>query len=153
MRDDRRGQEGFTLPELLVTIVIMGILTAIAIPTWNGIMRQRQVDSATSQLVGDLRLASTRATNQLVDWRVELVSGSGNYLLQRSATSTSGDGAWQTVQSVSLPGGVVSGNSGDVIFHPDGSSEGLAVVTLSRGGSNISTIHIDAATSEVSVGG
>lgn len=70
-----RGERGFTLPEVLMTIAIMGILIAIAIVTWLGIVESRRVDAATNQLVSDLRLAHNRATNQLTDWRLVLVYG------------------------------------------------------------------------------
>lgn len=53
-------------------IAILGILLAIAVSTWLGILERRRVDAATNQLVADLRLAHTSATNQLTDWRVVL---------------------------------------------------------------------------------
>ena len=53
-RDDR----GFTLPEALVTIAILGILLAIAIIVWLGLLESRRVNAA---------------ANQLTDWRVVLV--------------------------------------------------------------------------------
>lgn len=58
------------MPELVATIVILGILIAIAVIIWLGILEQRRVDAATNQLVSDLRLAHNSATNQLTDWRV-----------------------------------------------------------------------------------
>lgn len=68
------GQDhGFTLPEVLTVIAIMGILIAIAVIIWLRILEQRRVDAATNQLAADLRLAHTNATNQLTDWRVVLV--------------------------------------------------------------------------------
>ena len=70
IRDFQKDERGFTLPELLVTIAIMGILLAIAIIIWLGILEQRRVDAATNQLVSDLRLAHHSASNQLTDWRV-----------------------------------------------------------------------------------
>jgi len=71
-RAARRAEQGFTLPEVLVVIAILGILLAIAVAVWLGILEQRRVDAATNQLIADLRLAHTSATNQLTDWRVVL---------------------------------------------------------------------------------
>ena len=69
----RRGERGFTLPEVLVVIAILGTLIAIAIIIWLGILEARRVDAATNQLKADMRLAHTSAVNQLTDWRVVLV--------------------------------------------------------------------------------
>jgi prepilin-type N-terminal cleavage/methylation domain-containing protein len=69
----RRDERGFTLPEALTVIVILGILIAIGFISWLGILERRRVDAATNQLAADLRLAHTNATNQLTDWRVVLV--------------------------------------------------------------------------------
>lgn len=70
-----RDERGFTLPEMLVVIAIMGILIAVAIIIWLGILEQRRVNAAANQLKADMRLAHTSATNQLTDWRVVLVPG------------------------------------------------------------------------------
>ncbi len=69
----RNGERGFTLPEVLTTIVVMGILFAIASSTWFSVIESRRVESATNQLTADLRLAHTNATNRLSTWGVVLV--------------------------------------------------------------------------------
>ncbi len=61
------------MPEVLTAIAILGILIAVAVLVWLGILERRWVDAAANQLAADLRLAHTSATNQFTDWRVVLV--------------------------------------------------------------------------------
>jgi len=83
---------GFTLPEVLIVIVILGILAGIAIPSWFGIVEGRRVDSAANQVAADLRLAHGRATNQLTDWRVIFVhSNPGGTLNKVNCGGTQAD--------------------------------------------------------------
>ncbi len=63
----RRDERGFTLIEVMVTIIIMGIVFGIVSSTWFNMAESRRVDSATNQVVADLRLAHTQATNRLTD--------------------------------------------------------------------------------------
>ena len=62
-----KDERGFTLIEVLVTIILMLIVFGIASSTWFGIVESRRVDSATNQVVADLRFAHTQATNRLTD--------------------------------------------------------------------------------------
>jgi prepilin-type N-terminal cleavage/methylation domain-containing protein len=75
----RSSELGFTLQEVLIVIALMGIVLAIASSSWFGMIESRRVDSATNQMVSDLRLAHTSATNRLAPWRVVLSPGSANY--------------------------------------------------------------------------
>ncbi|MBX6764335.1 MAG: prepilin-type N-terminal cleavage/methylation domain-containing protein [Rubrobacteraceae bacterium] len=71
-------QNGFTLPELLTAVSIFGILLLIAVLVLLSLLERWRVDAAAHQLAADLRLAHTRAVNQLTDWRVVLVPGVGD---------------------------------------------------------------------------
>ncbi len=66
----RIDERGFTLPEVLITIVIMGILFAIATASWQNTIESRRATSAANQVAADMRLAHTSATNQLSDWQI-----------------------------------------------------------------------------------
>ena len=68
-------ERGFTLAELLITIVIMGIVFAIASSSWFKAVESRRVDSGTHQVAADLRLAHTQATNRLTDYSFIVLAG------------------------------------------------------------------------------
>jgi prepilin-type N-terminal cleavage/methylation domain-containing protein len=72
-------ERGFSLMEVLVTIIIMGILFAIASSFWFGVVESRRVDSATNQMVSELHFAHNSSTNRLEDWKVDLQANSRDY--------------------------------------------------------------------------
>jgi prepilin-type N-terminal cleavage/methylation domain-containing protein len=74
-----QSERGFTLAEVMVVIIVMSILAAIAFPAWFGLVESRRVDSATNQVVSDLRRAHTSSINRLEDWKVDPQVNSGNY--------------------------------------------------------------------------
>lgn len=94
-----KSDKGFTLPEVLVTILIMGILFGIASSFWFGIVEGRKVDSATNQVAADVRLSHSSAANQLTEYLVAYnpngtvtgcaAAASADYcLLKKTGTST-----------------------------------------------------------------
>ncbi|CAN5782306.1 hypothetical protein BH18ACT11_BH18ACT11_15500 [soil metagenome] len=97
---DWKDERGFTLIEVMVTIIVMGIVFAIASSTWFRVVESRRVDSATKQVVADLRLAHTSATNRLEDWRVEMDADTPSYRIYRKDPAT---GNFTLVSSSSLP--------------------------------------------------
>ena len=76
-REERR----FTLVEVLLVIILLGIVMAIASSSWFGVVESRRVDSATNQLAADLRLAHSRAINKLQAQTVTLTTGSSQYTM------------------------------------------------------------------------
>ena len=84
----KANEHGFTLIELLATVLILGILFGIASSTWFRVIQSRQVDSATNQLVADLRLANSKATNRLVPYRIVLTNNSSDYQFGPAGNTT-----------------------------------------------------------------
>jgi prepilin-type N-terminal cleavage/methylation domain-containing protein len=64
------NERGYTLPEILTAVSIMGIILAIGIIVLLALLERWRVEAAADQFAADLRLAHTRATEQLTDWRV-----------------------------------------------------------------------------------
>lgn len=65
MRDTSRGQTaGYTLTELVFTLVLLGILASLAVPAMSGYYKRTQIDSALNQLARDVfyaRMVAVRA--------------------------------------------------------------------------------------------
>ncbi len=52
-----RGARGYSLPELLTVLAIVGIALSMAVPRLEAVLRRERVRAAMNQLAGDLELA------------------------------------------------------------------------------------------------
>ena len=137
------GERGFTLVEVTVTIILMGILLGIATSTWFGVVESRRVDSATNQLAADLRLAHSKATNRLATWRVVLNPNRGAEIAGADYSLVALDSAGNPIAGTAIPRTLPddvllnsptllpSGGTTGVQFAPNGSAS--AVGTLDPG--------------------
>ena len=68
-----KDERGYTTSEILTAVAILAVLLAIAVIVFLALLERWRVEAAADQLAADMRLAHTKATNQLTDWRVVLV--------------------------------------------------------------------------------
>jgi prepilin-type N-terminal cleavage/methylation domain-containing protein len=144
------NQGGFTLIEVMITILIMGIVFAIASSTWLGAIESRKVDSATNQMVADLRQAHTQATNRLANHEVRLTDNGSTYRIGPPAA----------LETVTLPDGTKVDTPGatlNIVFKSDGSvTPPGAPITFnvrSVDGNPSHTIEVNRLTSRIEVDG
>jgi len=60
-KEKRSLDQGFTLVELLVTVIVAGVLVSIAAPNFTDAMRNGQLTVTTNELMGSLRIARSEA--------------------------------------------------------------------------------------------
>jgi prepilin-type N-terminal cleavage/methylation domain-containing protein len=58
-------KQGFSLPELMVTIVILGIFSSIAIPSFFNFLQREKLQSVALEIAGWLELVRNSAANQV----------------------------------------------------------------------------------------
>lgn len=106
----RARRRGMTLPELAIVLAIVGLLTAIAVPSVQNSMRQHSLEEATQKFGGDLVNAQTIAikknravTVARVGTTGYTVDGGATKLLPASVTFASSSAASVTFVSFGPP--------------------------------------------------
>ncbi|HLC21305.1 MAG TPA: GspH/FimT family pseudopilin [Candidatus Methylomirabilis sp.] len=123
---------GFTLPELLLTVGLVGIVSAAALPTLAGTVQSYRVRTAAWQVAGDLRLARQKAVSSNHRHRVCFSDCGGavpadGYLIQREEGSR-----WEIDTAVQPSSkGVQVRSNATITFAHTGEAAGGTVTLLS----------------------
>jgi prepilin-type N-terminal cleavage/methylation domain-containing protein len=69
-RSLKQSVAGFTLIEMIVVVAFIGILMAIAAPSWLGFLNRQRLNTAQSEIVTAMREAQANAKRQKRNWEV-----------------------------------------------------------------------------------
>lgn len=72
----RCGVGGFTLPELITVVAIVGVIAALAAPSFNNLIRSQRIKATTNNLVSALIFARSEAVKRNADVTVKRVGSS-----------------------------------------------------------------------------
>lgn len=138
--------QGFTLAELLVAIVVIGILVAIAVPSFQSFLDKSRLVGAADNLLADMRYAQSESLKQNQDITVTFTTGA-NW----SYTFNPPLGITSNTSSASYKGTTLTTNTATLTFRAKRStisqapSTGdLTALTLTSAKASILGLQLDA---------
>ncbi|MBA4348589.1 MAG: hypothetical protein C0415_01175 [Thermodesulfovibrio sp.] len=142
MRNNR--QRGFSLVEILITIAILIILAAIAIPSFQGYVINTNLKSAARDLSADFFNCKERAVAENRQYRITFNVGANNYTIEQPpgtaiapAKSPLTFGANIQITNAAF------GNGSSITFQTRGTATmGSVTLTNSRGSTAIISTNI-----------
>ncbi|WP_103669094.1 type II secretion system protein [Pseudanabaena sp. BC1403] len=107
-RDRRSAIIGFTMLEVLVVMVMIGILAAINAPSWVGFANNQKLNAAQSQALSTLRLAQSNAKRTQIMWQATFrnTPNVSQYAVHQSPPSTMTKEYWDNLPWQNFDGGV-----------------------------------------------
>ncbi|HET6762252.1 MAG TPA: GspH/FimT family pseudopilin [Longimicrobiaceae bacterium] len=136
------GRAGFTLPELLIVIVIIGITARLAIPAFTAMMTSGRLSGAASVLQQDLQYARLQAirrgapayfrTSYSTPTTYTITIESGGSVIRTVKTGSLSEFGKNT--TVAAPSDVIAFSTRGLLLTPQlGSATAYAKVTITRG--------------------
>jgi type II secretion system protein H len=97
------SKRGFSLVELMIVIAMIGIIAAIAAPSYQSYTRKTNFKSAVRELTSDLFQAKEMGISENRNFRISFTVDGSTYSIQRE-TSTAG--TYETVRTRDISSGV-----------------------------------------------
>ena len=137
-----RANKGFTLVEVMITVALMAILMAIAVPSFMTWKESLDMKGAARGVASKLRLARQMAVTNNLEYRVEFDVDGKRYRLTQGnqpsgSTAWTTVAAWSDIESEWSTDADCSGTADmDISFSPRGSS-GAGVICINDSSSAV----------------
>lgn len=152
--DTRKGSDGFSFVELMVVIALIGILSAIGLPSFLSALPEKRLKAAARNVYADLQRARMLAVKKNKKVTVRFNEAEEYYYIDEDEDGTGGYKEWnpgETRGELSDYGGVVYGKGGavrkwdnteitrvvpyqDLSFQPVGTAKNASVLLQYQGG-------------------
>ena len=80
-RQVTRNRRGFTLAELVIVVLVIGIMTAVAAPKYADSLARFRVKAAAKRIAADLNYSRSQAKATGVSKNIQFSVGANNYIL------------------------------------------------------------------------
>ena len=79
--------DGFSTIELVAGLALMGIIAAIALPSWRGLFPSYALNNSTRQIQSELHHLKMRAAAENVGFQLAYLQGANDYTIQRDSVA------------------------------------------------------------------
>jgi prepilin-type N-terminal cleavage/methylation domain-containing protein len=134
MKQFLTNSKGFSLPELLITMAVLGIVLAMAVPNYSKWVIKRQINKESKKLFMEVMLARVSAIKNNNDVIVNFNTASNQYTIHDDSDSDGNVDGGETVKNVALIPQVQFGFHGGSVTDTEGGSSSNSV-DLAGGGS------------------
>lgn len=154
-----RNSSGFTLIEMVITAVVLGIIAAMAVPDFFRAMQKVKLTAATRGIISDLRWARSHSISSRTQVGLNFNFNNKTYCVfldtdnpgnfQYSATK---DSVVKSCSIADLGSGSSTFTSNTVIFKPNGTCNASGQITCySTDASHSKTVDILASTGRIKI--
>jgi prepilin-type N-terminal cleavage/methylation domain-containing protein len=103
----QKKQKGFTLIELIIVVVVIGLMATLAAGQFDRFFRQQRLKAAGKDLLSNLRLARSYAVSRRAQYGIYFDQNARQYVLFKDVVNPSNytyDAGDSVIKTVSLPG-------------------------------------------------